>query len=172
MPNSHNHPSLLDLELHRTGEASPEIAAHVGGCAECQATVRQLGELPEKLFVPTAPPDGFNQAKEAAMFAFIRQRAGEIRKQRGRHGIRPLPMWVRIAAGITVAGALATLVYVSLPKTPDLHDGAALADDLNRDGKVDILDALALAQRTQGDRSPEVCRLATRIVAINDRGIR
>ena len=169
MPNSTNHPSLLDLELCRTGEAPAEIAAHVRGCADCQATVRQLGELPEKLFVPMAPAGGFDRAKEAAMLEFIRRRAAEIRAQR--RGLRILPMWLKVAAGITVVGALATLAYVSLPRNPVPPDGAMLADDLNHDGRVNILDAFALAQRTQGDRSPEVCQLASRIVAIGEGGV-
>ncbi len=164
MPTTH-HPSLLDLELCRTGEASAEIAAHVRGCADCQATIQKLAELPEKLFVPTAPTGGFDPAREAAMFAFIRQRAAELRAQRRWR----LPPGLKIAAGIIVAGTLATLAYVSLPKDSVLPHGMT-GDDLNHDGQINILDALALAQQTSDDRSPEVCQLASRIVTLGNGG--
>ncbi len=176
MPDTHHHPSLLDLELARTGEASAEVAAHVRECAECQAALQQLAGLPEKLFTPAAPPGGFDRGKEEAMFAFIRRRAADIRAQRSRRAFRILPAWLKVAAGFAVAGVIAALVYVTRPphRAESASTGtvcAALpADDLNRDGRVDILDALALAQQTQGDRSPEVCRLAARIVSLNGGG--
>lgn len=157
------HPSLLELELCRTGEAGDDVAEHVRGCAACQASVRQLGELTEKLFLATPPPHGFDPAKEAVMLEFIRRRAREIRQ---RSWIRS--RWLKVAAGIAIAGALAILVH--LQRQPAATPMAG--EDFNLDGQVDILDALALARQTQSDRSPEVCRLAIRIVALDEGGPR
>lgn len=98
------------------------------------------------------------------MLEFIRRRAGELRRQRS----WSMPRWLKVAAGIALAGGLAVLIQVQRqPATTPMAN-----DDINQDGQVDILDALALARQTQSDRAPEVCRLATRIVALDEGGTR
>ena len=74
------HPTDLDLDLFRTGEADDEVRRHVETCAACRAkvaffarTAADLGKAPAPIPVP---PE-----RETAILSMARERAAEVRRK-------------------------------------------------------------------------------------------
>jgi len=76
-------------------------------------------------------------AADAAARAVIRSRAAEIRRAAGRRHRHLWPVWAAAAALLLAAG---TWLALSRGKSP-------LAGDIDRSGRVDIVDAYLLARR-------------------------
>lgn len=143
-----NHPTELDLELLRTGEAGAEIAQHVAGCAECQGLLARIGQCAAALATPIAAIE-VPASRDQAIVLLARQRAAAVASQIAR---RRRPRWLRplyIAAPLAAAASIA--FFVTLQRSPALAPAVAppttvAGADVNGDGKIDIVDALALAR--------------------------
>jgi len=148
-----DHPTILELELHRAGEADPGVGAHVASCAQCRAELDLLERLAGDqrpaigAFEPGAPFDG-------AMASLARDHAARVHAELAAAGSRGAPLrrlapWAAAAAGIAIvaaAGALWRGGLWSAAPAFEVPAGIARADDVNRDGRVDVLDAFALAR--------------------------
>lgn len=119
-----NHPDLAALEAVRTGEASPAEAAHARACPECQAGLGDLEGLART----------FSRAPRAKVEvpAFLR---AAILAQAARRPRRWVPLTGAAAILVVVAGLL-----LRMGGSP-----AYAREDIDRNGRVDILDAYALA---------------------------
>ena len=92
------------------------------------------------------PTSGFPAAQDEAVRGMIAARAGELSRRRLVFRVAgPLAA----AAGIALAAYLALPGRVAAPVSPAPVARAADPDDINGDGSVNILDALALARIAQ-----------------------
>lgn len=182
-----DHPTEIELELARTGEADQAVAAHLEACDECRARMDRIAALAVELGQPLAPVP-IPEERERALLEQARERADAIRREaerRPRRALRRLALAVPLAAAAAVALVL-LVPELRQPETPAASEAVAAAgpDDVNRDGKVDILDAFAVARaldRGQAgaahdatgdgkiDRS-DVDRLALAAVAVGSTG--
>lgn len=156
-----SHPDLAALEALRTGEAAPAEAAHVAGCPDCRAAVEDLRDLAGRLaHLPTPRLDVPVSVKAQVL---SRVRRGIFLRR------------IASAAAVLLAGAI---LWSATRATPQ-------PDDLDRSGRVDILDAYLLARRIQtgGSLDPswdlngdgvvdrrDVDEIARRSVALGRRG--
>ena len=81
---------------------------------------------------------------------------------------RPVSL-MRLFSSVAAAAAAVVIVGISvhfarLDNAPFAERSAAVGDDVNRDGRLDILDALAAAQG--GAPQPDVDRLARAVVRV------
>jgi hypothetical protein len=183
----HEHPTEIELELARTGEADDAVATHLESCAECQErmlTIEALAAALDKPLEPLAIPAG----RDRLVLDLAQERAATIRRraeQRPRRALRKLVWAVPLAAAAVLA---LVLVVPALTGRPGLAEQAAPVaagpDDVNRDGRVDILDAFALARAVERGRSDDaldanrdckvddadVARVSTAAVALVARG--
>ncbi|MBV8881375.1 MAG: hypothetical protein JO332_15525 [Planctomycetaceae bacterium] len=115
------HPDLLALDAVRAGEGSPEERAHVEQCAECRATVDGFRALAARLTPARidVPP-------------LVRRNL--LARSRPPRPARSLAM----AAALLIAVGGLWLA---------LRHGPAVPGDVDRSGRVDIVDAYALAVR-------------------------
>jgi predicted anti-sigma-YlaC factor YlaD len=119
----------LDLEMLRTGEGTLAAAEHVIECAECREQMAFLDEMSRALRPePTAIPPEVDHE----IGLWIASRAQSIRRGR-------VFRWaaVPLAAAVVVLGVLTNL------------PGAPHASDVNGDGRLDILDAFAVARAVE-----------------------
>ena len=115
------HPDLLALDAIRAGEGTPEARAHAEQCAECRATLDSFRGLAARL--APAPVEVPADVKRKLMAL-----------TRPKRSARSLAM----AAALLVA--VGGLWF-------GLWPGPALPGDVDRSGRVDIVDAYALAVR-------------------------
>ena len=182
------HPTDLDLDLLRTGEADDEVRRHVETCAACREkvaffarTATDLGRLPAPIPVP---PE-----REAAILSLARERAAAVRskskvesrksKAGGRQSarrrtLRRVVPWAAAASLAFVVGGyfwlnrtsepeapppiMATAPKAVRPPSPPVAQRVATVvaagpDDLNSDGRVDIVDAYLMARSLERGRS-------------------
>lgn len=157
------HPDLTDIDALRLGHGRDEDAAHVRDCAECRQVLADLEGLGSDLKAAQAKlavPDEVDQR----LLWLARKRALAIRRTPRRWMRRG---WAVAAAAIVVIG-ISSLLSQRLDQPQQSFEVAAPAPpsvrDVDGDGRVDILDAFALA-RAGGDPA-EVESLAQRAVAI------
>ena len=103
-------------------------------------------------------PGGFDDRILAAAHTRLQARVGH----------RSWALCLSAGAGIAAAVALSALVWFAPVSSPALP--VASADDVNRDGRVDVLDAMALAfENNAGDAAndAEVRRLMARVVSLS-----
>ena len=145
-----DHPTILELELWRKGETGAEVGDHVASCAACRAELDFLERLArdQAAVGSIETPEKLDDEMEK----LARGHAARVRKvlaARARDGRRRLSRvapWAAAAAGIAIVAGLAWLGgRGSAPEAPPFS-GIARADDVNRDGRVDVLDAFALAR--------------------------
>jgi hypothetical protein len=118
------HPDLLALDALRAGGGSPADRDHVAACADCRATLEGFRQLETALApAPLDVPVAVKHRVLAAARSAPRVRAW-----------RPLAA----AAGLLIGIAAVWFAAVSRP---------AIKGDLDRSGRVDIVDAYALAVR-------------------------
>jgi hypothetical protein len=181
------HPTDLDLDLVRTGEADDEVRRHVETCAACREKVAffaraasELGKVPAPIAVP---PE-----RETAILALARERAAEVRskskvesrkskddrrRSAGRQTVLRVVPWAAAAALALVIGGYVWLSRTSEPEAPPImatapqavrppsppaapHVAGVVAagpDDLNGDGRVDIVDAYLMARSIERGRT-------------------
>jgi len=171
------HLTEIELELARTGEADTEVATHLAACADCRAELDRIAALAAALGRPLEPL-AIPQERELAILDLARTRAEEIGRRRGRRSRRALRT---LAWAVPLAAAAAVALVLLVPglrptAAPPAGRPAAVAgpDDINRDGRVDILDALALARAIEADAATgvkdDVDRIAMTAVAIGPTG--
>ncbi|MFH0910433.1 MAG: dockerin type I domain-containing protein [Planctomycetota bacterium] len=137
------HPSLIELEACRTGEASEAVRAHVAACAECGAELERLRSIPRDFFIPShaSIPDAADRAIRDA----IARRAQAIQVRRK---VVRIVRWSSAAAAslLLVAG----LWHFARPpeKIPQAAPLAkvGVSVDFDQDGSVDIVDAYLMAK--------------------------
>ena len=111
------HLDLLGLDAVRAGDATPEQRAHAEQCAECRAGVEGFRAFAAKL--TPAPVD---------VPADVRRRI-----------LAPRRTWRPVAAAAAAALLVGAVAWFALrPSVPG---------DVDRSGRVDIVDAYALAVR-------------------------
>ena len=146
------HLDLLALDAHRAGEPlSAGQRAHLAWCHTCRAELAGLASLAAELgSVPTAdvPPE-----RNAAILALAAQRAAVARDAHdNRSRLHLAGRWAAAAVLVLAVGAMVLSQRRSLEQTQLSEATAArpaltLAQaDLNGDGRVDVLDAFALAR--------------------------
>jgi hypothetical protein len=144
------HPTTLELELARTGEAGAEVVDHCATCAACRAEIDGLDRF-ARAAIATEPPT----ALDLPMAALAERHAARVRTElaapkrleRAR-AVRIAP-WIAAAAGIAVvvaAGSLWRFRAAEPARSAAKALEPARAEDVNRDGRVDVLDAFALAR--------------------------
>ena len=122
------HLDLLALDAVRAGDASPEQRAHAERCADCRASVDHFRSLAARLApVPVDVPP------------FVEARIRAI----PRPSRRP---WMAAAAALLIGLGGVWLALNSRPAIPG---------DVDQSGRVDIVDAYALAVRLRSGQKVE-----------------
>ena len=161
MPDSDRHLDLLQLDALRAGEAvDPIDATHAAGCPRCQAALTDLAALAGDLKALHAPALGAVHRRDASVLWLARTQAAGVRRRRGwrQRLVQPVT-WAAAAVALLalasavffahrpVPQAVSTLARVAPvpPGAPAASIDAASAD-VDGDGRVTVLDALALAR--------------------------
>jgi len=158
------HPNELDLELLRTGEADDEVRAHVESCASCRERLEAARSLAtrlarplEKVEVPRALDEKLaKQAREQG--AVVRRKLHERRRPVTLKRVLPWAAAACLVLGLGVLLAVRTLRETAgvsapepVPSTPAIV--AAGPNDVNSDGKVDVVDAYLVALAVDRERT-------------------
>lgn len=145
MESAGQHPSDLDLELARTGEADDEMLSHIGKCPVCAQRAAVLNDFSEALR-QGSPSVEIPELVEARILRQARQAAS-----RRPRTLRP--QWAAVAAAAVLLFALTSMLRSPLrsPSPPAECSSHTLSVDLNGDGSTDILDAYQLAMRVEAD---------------------
>jgi predicted anti-sigma-YlaC factor YlaD len=158
------HPTELDLELLRTGEADDEVRTHVEGCAACRERLEAAKNLAANLVRPAEKIDVPAELDERLLREAREQGASVRRKLHDRRRpvtlLRVLP-WA--AAACLVLGLGALLAVRTLRQTAGVAPSApapvapvvvaAGPNDLNSDGRVDVIDAYLVALAVDRERT-------------------
>lgn len=137
-----SHPSNLELEAARTAEASRGVAEHIEACASCRARMQLLDAL--QAAMAPAPGAAIPGEREATILAdaLRRAQAASIHRLHARRA-----QWlVPVAAAATILAMFATVRLTERAPAPTASIAAVNPADLNRDGVVDIVDALLAAR--------------------------
>jgi hypothetical protein len=180
-----DHPDLAELDALRTGEAGAEVRSHVEGCERCRRVAEELGELAGEIGAALRVPqidvptdvDGRLRAMARARAAAVRSvtrsvatsaaRPADTGRARPRRAI--YFSWPGLlAAAATVLIAVGVAMSVRRREAPGvasrLADPGAPADtagtthtmDIDRSGRVDIVDAYLMSRRLGSrERVPE-----------------
>jgi predicted anti-sigma-YlaC factor YlaD len=147
------HLTEIELELARTEEADRAVVAHLEACAACQERMVAIEETAALLGQPLEPVK-ISTARDQAIVELAQTRAAAIRRRaerRPRRTARTLAWAVPLAAAAVVALLLVVPQLTGQPgATPASTPVAAGPDDVNRDGRIDILDAFELARAIKG----------------------
>ena len=153
-----DHPTELELELLRTGEAGVPIAQHVAGCAECRGLLARIEQNAAALATPIAAIE-IPAARDQAIRSLAQQRARQVVAQIER---RRRPRWLRpLYVAAPLAAAASIVFFVTLQRSPQMAPppaaiSAPASADINRDGKVDIVDALQLARAIKSQQARDL----------------
>jgi len=161
-----DHPTKLDLELLRTGEADEDIARHVEACTTCRARLGALDKLARDIALPSEPPVVPDEL-DAALAAMARQRGDIVRRELqrtrwpGRRAAWRVVPWAAAAGVALVLGVLFALrasrdLAPAEPPRPGIRPVVAAAgpDDVNADGRVDVIDAYLVARAAERGEAP------------------
>jgi predicted anti-sigma-YlaC factor YlaD len=153
-----DHPTILELELKRKGEAGAVLDDHVASCAACRAELDFLERLARDqqavdgaLDAP-APFEDEMATLALAHAARVRAKLAAVAPETGRRRISRVAPWAAAAAAVVivaVAGALWRTGFGSSSTAAKPPAAIARIDDVNRDGRVDVLDAFALARAVE-----------------------
>lgn len=147
------HLTELELEELRRDE-NEQDRVHLESCAECSARFSRLSGLAERLANPLQEPAanlGVPEDRDVTMLELARQEARRVQRQLtigGRGGRRRWLRWSMPAAA-AVAASVGLWIALAPVATAPLTPGG-LAGDVNRDGIVDIVDAMLLARALEG----------------------
>lgn len=143
MSNSRRHLDLIEIELVRTGEGDPGAVEHVAACSACGTELAALEELATVVStsadsIPIIPTE-----VEQRILWNARKRAALARRARVRTGGWSRWNWAAAAVVLLALGVGGVWRFGA----DDLSGGtrSATANDIDGNGRVDILDALALA---------------------------
>jgi hypothetical protein len=138
--NHENHLDLLGLDAVRAGEGLPSEKAHAEACAACRAALEDLRRLAADLEALGAAPLAVPRERDRAILAMAR---AAIARGRAPSVFRFRRILAAAAALVAAAGLGLWLAVQS--GAPELARGEPW--DLDRSGRVDILDAYGLALR-------------------------
>jgi hypothetical protein len=124
------HPDLLALDALRAGEGAPEDQAHLSQCAECRATLETFRRVAAGLRPAPLEIPPFMKAR--VLVASRRRRSGA-----------PLAVAAALLLGLS-----ALWVGIGTRKP--------VPGDVDRNGRVDIVDAYALAVRLRSGQKVEL----------------
>jgi hypothetical protein len=159
------HPDILDIDALRLCEGRPADAEHVRNCAECRKIIEELVVLAAAMKEAAGPTPVIPPELEQRILWQARKQALAVRRS-------PYEIWRRnrwIAAAAVVVVTAVSIVGIELkgprldvarrsavqrvaanaPREQSLATLHATAD-LDRDGRVDILDAFVLARAVGG----------------------
>ena len=126
----------------RTGDAPEAVRRHVAQCLLCQTEVARLTELAPVLARPESPSMPISPGTDRVVLAAIERGLTKRPPLLFTMARRLIPA---AAAAVIVGCALLWLKGMPMRSAPDALAGS----DLNRDGAVDILDALLLAREVE-----------------------
>ena len=142
------HPDEVELDLYRTGEADAEVVTHVVGCDRCVERVEGSHRLAE-LLSPELTDIEVPTEQDLSLRRMARQAAARGARRR---------YWLVGAAALMAAAAILLAVWrlgaTDTKRNAEVTATAAGPRDLNRDGRVDILDAFVLARTLDRGGSP------------------
>ena len=139
------HPDDIALDACRAGEAEPELERHVASCPKCQQRLVLLQELERAL---RAPSHAIPASLDHEIVAEARRAGVRIQGQRRR---RQALGFLLPAAALAAVALLAALPLLQRQQVG--QDPPSPKDDVNQDGRLDILDALTLARAVEGGRA-------------------
>jgi hypothetical protein len=154
-PDQNRHPTFFDLDAIRTGEGSAQDTTHVASCSTCQESLRDLDVMAAAFRRGREPIDVPENVDQRILWLARKQAAAIKRQKIGRsHPGVWSPRWA-IAASLLVAIGAVTLWR--WPRRPDalapVGMQVARAQDIDGDGRVDILDAFTLARVVETQRA-------------------
>jgi predicted anti-sigma-YlaC factor YlaD len=158
-----DHPTILELELKRTGEAGDRLDDHVASCAACRAELDFLERLArdqqavDGAFEAPAPFEDEMATLALDHAARVRIKLAAVAPEPGRRHVSRVAPWAAAAAAIVIVAVAGAMWRAGFgPSSPAAKSPAAITriDDVNRDGRVDVLDAFAIARAVEaGDGS-------------------
>lgn len=131
------HLDLATLDAVRTGEATAEEAAHARDCASCSVALEDVSRVADRLGAARRPGLEVSPRVRGRILAEARRRPVSWR-------------WMAAAAAMLVA-----VLGLWLVARPEPDAGPIVAGDVDRSGRVDIIDAYALALRLESGEPPE-----------------
>ncbi|MBI4602681.1 MAG: hypothetical protein HY721_12055 [Planctomycetes bacterium] len=157
-PEPLDHLDVLALDALRSGRGSAEERAHAEACGECRETLEDLAALAAALRSEPGPAVPVPPEVDEAILALG---ARELRRRtvpaRAAWGLGPRRRWAAAAAALVLAAGLwGLLVRHEAPE--DLASAGVRARDLDRNGRIDIVDAYSLALRLRSG-GPQDSRL-------------
>lgn len=135
-----DHVTDLEIELSRTGEACEATGEHLEKCERCQERLAFLLEFASDQRLSVAP-DEIPREVDNEIVAMAHRQSSRVRS---RVRTRSRRRWVSAIAG----AAAVFLLMVMSPPDPQIATTSS-SSDINADGTVDILDALALARLSE-----------------------
>jgi len=148
MPEPSQHLDLLQLDLVRAGEGSSADVAHVEACARCRAALQELQQLAGEVASLGRRSIEVPKALDRAVLAAARR---ELARARAPQVLR-LRRWLGAAAALLVVSGLGLWLAVGSQLS---RFARREPRDLDRNGRVDIVDAYALALRLQSGAALE-----------------
>jgi len=154
------HLDLLELDALRAGEPLPAAAtAHAAWCADCASELDALHDLASALRGAEATPIAAAHL-DARVHALAATHAARVRRSRWRAGSTAAAAAAVAVFAMAVlwrdplrraAAPPAEVASASAPRAELAMRDAALADDLDGDGRITVLDAFALARAGAAD---------------------
>jgi hypothetical protein len=142
------HIDLLAIDAVRAGEGREEDRRHLESCAACRALLTDLQAIAADLHQVSPPPFAVPEELERTIVWLGRKQAMVARKRPH----RALSIGLRWAVAASVIVTLGILATARRPRQFDSAErggtrmAAGPGGDINGDGRVDILDAFALAR--------------------------
>ena len=151
----HEHPDILELELARGGEGDDTTRQHLESCDVCRAQLETLGSLGDALNPPDPGAIAFHPERESDMLDYISERAQVAQQHEG----QVIPFSVTrflypVAAAAAAMLGLGLFIWFGPLQSKQgeiAGDRVTPGDpvDINRDGRIDILDAYLLASELE-----------------------
>jgi predicted anti-sigma-YlaC factor YlaD len=149
-PDHDGHASAADLDAARTGEAGPEVLAHLEACEACRRRLRGLEELASMLAgVTSSRTPEIPEGRDRSIRDALRSETGRA----GRRGrLVRLLSGAAAAALLLAAGLWALGPFDAAPRPSDREERQLL--DVDEDGRVDVIDAYLVARRLHRGETP------------------
>ena len=144
------HLDPLQLDALRTGDASAEARRHVAECAACRAGLAELESMAAALRPLARAPFAIPDETDRRILWLARKQAAVVRKAAPSPRRRAMigGAWAAAAAVVLAVGAM-TWRQLDHAAPPAATVARRSTDDVDGDGRVDILDAFALARALQ-----------------------
>lgn len=144
-----SHPDLAELEALLTDEAKESTRQHLESCAACRETLAKLKTIRTSIRQTFDNKAALPDHADQAMQSLIREQAERVRREQRRPFIL---RFGRIAAAAALIAALGLAVYFTRLRESE-HTSAISLHDIDRNGRVDIVDAFVMNRTIQFHRS-------------------